>query len=330
MVVANDLARRVLESHLGHPDEEAAGEANYRCPFCATSGYSYSSHLHVNYYKGTALCHQCGYKTRNLEHLVRDATGESLTQRAAFAGNFQERVYDRLFADSRMAVEKEKVAVSLPEGFRRLVREPGHRLGQVIWNYLVHDRKRAVPPRMIRALGTGYVTSGPMRGYAIFPVHVNGELVTWTSRRVAGTGSKVRHAPGSSSSNGLFLYDFAKSVHPTRLWVVEGPFDAIALHRRFHEREAAVALFGTLLSDPQVRLIGDLGAEEVIVCLDPDAAEKAVQVAEALSRSLDSRVTIASLPDGKDPDELDDSGLAGVLADRVDFDPFAEVLAGLL
>jgi len=328
--VANELAKRVLESYLGHADGEVSGEVSYKCPFCSLSGYSWASHLHVNYQKGTALCHQCGYKTRNLEYLVRDATGESLSQRAAFSGNFLDRVYDHLFDTGTVREKKTHGGVTLPDGFRILVSKCRHRLGKVVWNYLVRERERSVPPEMIRALGTGYGTSGSMRGYAIFPVYVNGVLVTWTSRRVAGTGSKVRHAPGSSASNGLFLYDMAKSVRPTRLWVVEGPFDAIALHRRFHERESAVALFGTRLSDQQVRLIGDLGAEEIVVCLDPDAEEKAPVVAEALSRSLDSRVTIATLPEGRDPDELDDLGLAGVLSGRVECDPFAEALSGLL
>lgn len=323
MAKDRDIAEKMISSHLGNPEREAGGESDYRCPFCGPAGYTGPSHLHVNYRKGTALCHQCGYRTRSLTQLVREVTGENIAHRAAFSANFYERVYDSLFGNEE---ERKKVDVAqpvrLPEGFRPLVEKTRDRLGRVVWAYLTEERH--IPSGILRELGAGYCASGLMRGYAIFPVCINGELVMWTSRRVTGTGSKVRHTSGGKSMQALFMYDVAKRTCPTRLWLTEGPFDAISLHRRFQERESAVALFGTNLSQAQISLIGEIAAAEVIVCLDPDAADKAPSLAGALCRSLPCRVSIASPQ--KDPDELDDPTLAAVLSARVECDPFGQSL----
>ncbi|MEQ8822648.1 MAG: DNA primase [Sumerlaeia bacterium] len=114
--------------------------------------------------------------------------------------------------------------------------------------------------------------------------------------------------------------------------VVEGYFDAIACHAAGHAN--VVATLGTALGRPHGRLLRRY-TERVVMLYDGDAAgQKAVLGAgEALlAEGLDARV--ATLPPGKDPDDLvaaDGPGaLAGLVEAPRDFFAFAldEIAAG--
>ena len=83
--------------------------------------------------------------------------------------------------------------------------------------------------------------------------------------------------------------------------IVEGYMDAISLHAAGIKN--AVASMGTAFAVEQARLLKRM-APEVIFCYDSDAAGRRASVrATTIAREAGLRVRIATVPQGKDPDE---------------------------
>jgi hypothetical protein len=310
-----------LEPVIGYPDEmKPGGDHDYPCPFCIKEGRSKISHLHVNYSKGKALCHGCGWKTSNLRNLLLAVLGRvprSLIVDDGGDRDFVDHIEAVLFG-GREEKEVEVQVPKLPDGFVPLVGRPSDNVGRAVHRYLVGER--AVPFDRLVEVGAGYCLQGALRGYAVFPVHVGGQLVTYTSRRVPAirlNGPKVRHgAFGRSASTALFNYD--NCVGCRRLIIGEGPFDAFALHRRLNPRHGGLASLGTMLHKRHIRLIESLEPEEVVVCYDADAPDKATKAAMQLA-SVGLKASVMTVP--KDPDELTDEALRDCYLARTLVDP---------
>jgi DNA primase len=102
----------------------------------------------------------------------------------------------------------------------------------------------------------------------------------------------------------LFGLDLAREEINRQGYAVlmEGQFDVIAGHQ--HDVQNAVASSGTALTEQQIRLLRRF-TEDVMIVFDTDragreAAFKAIELASA----QELRTTVASLPEGKDPDEF--------------------------
>jgi hypothetical protein len=323
-----ELARKAIESAIGRPSSQAAGETDYACPFCRKAGYTKQSHLHVNYTKGVALCHQCGMAVKSLYNLVRALLGSvprSIENVLADADDFEDRILAELYPEPKD--EKKTGRVELPDSFQVLTAKPKNRIGAAVYNYLV--KERGVRYDQLSAINAGYCVSGKLGGYAIFPVYVNGEMVTWTSRKVTSLDSaKARHAFGADASRALFNYD---NAFDARIVVVgEGPFDAWAWSR-YSDRVAGVATLGTTLHKAQARLLDDLPAKEIVVCYDGDASAKAQVAAGVLYAVTSKRVSVITLAeDALDVDEMGPDEPAVHLKGRQTYDSDMSLIASLL
>lgn len=326
-----DKAKVVIDSVLGTPTIEG-GEANYVCCFCPKAGYTVPSHLHVNYRKGRALCHRCGAKYKTLRTLILALCGK--VPRSLDDLHAESDIVDAVDEILRSApsIETVRIKAELPEGFATLTPNPKDRLGRLVLDYLTGTnakrKQRGVPFEMLAEVGTGYGTEGMLRGYAIFPVHVNGELVTWTSRRVTGFGPKQRHGIfGESASIALFNYDNVRRCR--RIFIGEGPFDAFTFQGKFRPTDGGASTLGTVLHDIQARLLDETDAEELVMCYDGDAYDKALKAARRLSGVSSKRVSVMKMGD-KDPDELPRSELLAAVKSRVPYGgEMDEVLAML-
>ena len=187
----------------------------------------------------------------------------------------------------------------------------------------------------------GLVTQGKdggyrdlFRGRLIFPIRDrDGRLSGFGGRALGDAGPKYLNSPRSAvfdKSRILYAAHVAKEVTRERgVVIVEGYMDAIAAHQ--HGFTNVVASMGTALTEQQVSLVhGLLGSGEspagrrVVLALDPDAAGQEATLrsmesswkvfqARAFSRTrgatlYDRRealtLMVASLPQGKDPDEV--------------------------
>lgn len=110
--------------------------------------------------------------------------------------------------------------------------------------------------------------------------------------------------PVFRKSNNLYGYNFARKAHSDHLILVEGYMDVIALQTAGFA--GAVASLGTSLTEEQAKLIGR-SCKELTICYDSDSAgiratQRAIQVLRSACPEL--RVSVASLGEGKDPDEF--------------------------
>jgi hypothetical protein len=322
------LLKREVEKILSRPDSTLGAEHNYWCPWCREKGAR--SHLHVNYLKGFALCHECGAKSKSIAGLLRRLGGavpRSLVISNAEGQEFDDEVEATLYGTDVAEVDERK-AVQFPQHFRpfaKASKNPGRRAA------LRYLRNRGVTREQLVAIGAGYVWWGKMEGYAILPVVVNGEMTMWTSRAVPGLvgkkAPKVLHSTGGRARVSIFNYDACKRA--TRLFICEGPFDAWWMHARLAPGDGGLCLFGVNVSREKLELLAALPAKEVVVMLDGDRAGRnaEVEVAARIAGATGKIVRIAKLPDEKDPDELDDRTLRRCVRRAAVYDEMYEVEA---
>lgn len=162
---------------------------------------------------------------------------------------------------------------------------------------------RGVTPHTVRTFGLGlYTGKGLLRGRVVIPIHNDsGELIAYAGRAVDGQEPKYRFPAGFRKSLVLFNLHRALKTGAHTVIVVEGFFDAIAVHQAGHP--AVVALMGSTLSRPQADLL-TTHFDRVLLMLDGDEAGRhgAVPITSALA----GRITVVpiALDDGTQPDQL--------------------------
>ena len=145
-------------------------------------------------------------------------------------------------------------------------------------------------------------------GRLMFPIRdVKGAVIGLGGRTMDDSGPKYLNSPESSVfSKGRVLYGLFEGVtvvrKERRACLMEGYMDVISAHQ--HGLKIACATLGTALTQEHVELIKRF-VDKAIIVFDADKAGQsaAVRGAEmALAGGLDVRV--ASVPQGKDPDEF--------------------------
>ena len=164
-----------------------------------------------------------------------------------------------------------------------------------------------------------YCTRGPYRGRIIFPITMNGKLVSWTGRSVypgvpryksLTTKPEKAQAEGVELAIGavnhyLLWYDDLEDVDADTIYVVEGPFDALkvtVLGAAYGI--VATCLFTSAPTPEQVELLNILlpRFKHQRIMLDRDMFPTALRIASQFPGLL---VKPQLLPKGvKDPGEL--------------------------
>lgn len=165
------------------------------------------------------------------------------------------------------------------------------------------------------------------------PIQMNGGILGFGARVTPNNDSQAKFINTSETAafkkrEVLFAYNKAKSaIRETKTAViVEGYFDAITLHQEGITNVVACA--GTAVTKEQIRALKQAGAEKIILALDGDTAgEKASVLIATQLKEVD--LYIASLPEGKDPDELvlEDKGYLLAILDNAE--PFISYLISI-
>ncbi|MGH9371237.1 MAG: toprim domain-containing protein [Vicinamibacterales bacterium] len=162
---------------------------------------------------------------------------------------------------------------------------------------------RRLAAETIRTFGVGfYGGRGFLRGRIVIPIQDEcGELVAYAGRAIDGQEPKYRFPRGFRKSVVLFnLHRVLKTAARTVI-VVEGFFDAFAVHQAGFP--AVVALMGSTLSRPQADLL-TTHFDQVLLMLDGDDAGR--HGAAAIASTLAGRIEVVPilLDDGMQPDQL--------------------------
>ncbi|MGB2926435.1 MAG: DNA primase, partial [Limnothrix sp.] len=163
-----------------------------------------------------------------------------------------------------------------------------------------------------RQSGSGHYDQ--FRDRLMIPIHdAQGRAIAFGSRTLTGEEPKYLNSPETplfSKSFTLFALDKAKTAiaKQDQAIVVEGYFDAIALHAAGFEQ--AVASLGTAFTQGQVKqLLRYTDSKQIIFNFDADkagikATQRALTEIEPLIYSGQAQARVLNLPGGKDADEF--------------------------
>lgn len=183
-------------------------------------------------------------------------------------------------------------------------------------------RERGLSPEIIDLFGLGFFAGekGSMVGRVCIPIHnVSGELVAYAGRWALALeelpeGEEKYKLPLGFHKR-LEFFNLHRVKHCKHLVVVEGFFAAMRLHSL---RVPSVALMGSSISEEQVALLREHcpALRFVTVLLDGDEAgvEGGDKVTAALAKHW--FVRIVALPDGNQPDMVDQGELERLLGRR--------------
>lgn len=264
LLVENGVPFHEGDRHTRH------GWLNMKCPRCQKDPY-----LGYNLAGRYTTCWSCGYVP--LWEVVQSITG--LSGRECFA-----------------------IIEGLPQNFLPEVRHTGklveprglEDLGFFHTRYL---ESRGFDPVTIHKLwgvrGLG-VLAGKLKWRLYIPVHLNGEVVSWTTRAVGNREPRYWSAKDSESAvpieNLLYGVDHARNS----CVVVEGPADVWAVG------PGAVATLGLRTSPAQLERLSRFAARYVCFDREPEAQRRARQLCGLLSVH-DGKTANVELFSGKDP-----------------------------
>ncbi|HKN85530.1 MAG TPA: DNA primase [Nitrospiraceae bacterium] len=203
----------------------------------------------------------------------------------------------------RSTIENFGLGVSLAtwDGLIRALLQEHYSIAEIASSGLVVTKEQSGRPATD---ASGYYDR--FRGRLMFPITDLRKRVIGFGGRVMGEGEpKYLNSPETplfSKGRTLYAFDRARDAagRDSRLVIVEGYFDAIALHQAGITNVAAT--LGTALTPDHLTIIRRF-AQKVVLLFDPDPAG-----VRAALRTLDLfvgsglGVTVISLPDGHDPD----------------------------
>lgn len=146
------------------------------------------------------------------------------------------------------------------------------------------------------------------RDRSMFPIiNIRGNVIGFSGRRRTEDKTVAKYVntgdtPVYNKSQNLFALNLAKSHCAEQIILVEGNFDAVALHQAGFKN--TVAPLGTAFTREQAQILSRY-TKEVILCFDSDlAGENAIEKAFATLKDTGLSVKVLKLPVGKDPDEF--------------------------
>lgn len=258
------------------------GEYRTVCPFCGNEKRKFYFWFSIYAFK----CYHCGVKG-NLRWFFRQLhEGVSGLE------------YDSKDIDYVQEVS-DKTPVKLPDDFKSFNKSTDTDLAGSYLSYLLG---RGISTKTIFSLGLGYSPS--LSHYIIVPIRdMLGKQVYYTSilTRRDLNKEKTYHPTfgASSTSKSDVLFNINQVARSNDLWIVEGPMDAMSF---MELRLPVVALLGKTLSDRQAKIIKTAKFTTINVCLDSDALEFTMEVADKV-RPLCKNVNVCVLKQGLDPNE---------------------------
>jgi len=289
------------------------GCVNIKCPFCGEADRS--SHLGINLSTGMWAC------WRNVEHrggsphrLLMKLLGCSYEAIQALLVDTSDlrTIADRLTVEEKDNDEEstEDTHTEYEPGIVPLSDKPIHGKDKPIhgrfFEYLTQrgfDYPHIYPMTSLYDLHCALI--GQFKNRIIFPIHVNDRLIGYTGRCV--DGGRLRYLSSGPAIKRHLLWHDLLLQGGRRLWVVEGPFDALKIDyisRRIGLPDRATCLFNVNPTESQLDELCEMAGrfDSVSLLFDRSALHEALLVQKML---FPTHIGVSTLPDGvDDPGEL--------------------------
>ena len=283
----NDALVELLESLLGdhglhYPNR---GQISFNCPVCDDGRNKHN--LEVNYIENVFKCWSCGDS---------ENTHGSLTKLFNKYGNKkQKKLYQVFKPETVVKREKKKKTLKLPTGYT-LFKDSStvYPVRKQALNYLYN---RGISDYMIEKYQIGFCDKGDHAGRIVIPSYDSKGELNYYIARSWNPSSKAKYKnPEAEKDKIIFwenLIDWNKDI-----FLVEGAFDGIFL-------DNAIPMLGKHMSELLFNTIYKKANKDIIICLDSDAWENALNLYHELSGgTLWGRIKLIKLPDEKDIADL--------------------------
>lgn len=254
------------------------------CPSCGAHKYG------VNLTLNRTNCFRCGYNPQPIQ-VVMDLENID-TKLLAF--KYIKGLDGVEYYKAPIEVRELKESTSLPDNYKNIKR------GKSIYskkarNYL---RKRGFDINELSEKGFGYCTKGKYWGYIIIPFYHQGKLIYFNAREFMGKGSKFNNPLVEDFGLGksMLMYNTDALYLYKKCYIFESVTNCLTVG------EEAVAIGGKKLSRYQLNTIIKAPCEKIVIGLDMDGFNDAIEVALKLYQH--KKVKIMKFSDSRDINDL--------------------------
>lgn len=299
-----EMLLNILEDKGFNVNEAAGGmELVISCPLC----WDERQRLYISAENGLWICHRCeakGHLRRLLINVCEMTPNEAFPWEKKILQGLKLRKWPLV---SRPAAP---ATVTMPSECLQADQPQSVRLAESYFE------SRGLKRVWVGSLRVGTCLTGFFHHRVIVPVITQGQLRTFVARTwLEDEKKKVLMPKGSQAERALFGYDelFTERAHWSNLIVVEGVFDAIRMWEIGYRE--TVATLGAHITELQRVLMRRLKPDRVILLRDGDKAGREAALKEARELAADFLpVSIAHLPDGTDPGNVEPAVLRAALA----------------
>lgn len=284
-----DILEGLFGEHRKHNEE--TGQAAFDCPACSeekglTNGDG-KGNLEINYNRSMFRCWSC--------YEVNDMHGPIMKLLKRY-GN-KKTIHDYLLVkpDANTAVGKEhvEIVVELPEGYKRLsdCTDKDYKSNQA--KQYLYDR--GITDEIIDYYDIGYTYIGKYFNRIIIPSYdSDGILNYFIARWFAKEYTKLKYLNPLVEKQEIIFNEWRINLDAT-IYLVEGATDHIVTPN-------SIPLLGKFISDVLLDLLQDYATGLIVIVLDDDAWEDAVNLYRKLDfGKLKDRIRIVKCPKDHDP-----------------------------
>jgi DNA primase len=290
------LLVNILESFLGEARKhnEDTGQIAFDCPACsAEKGLvdgDGKGNLEINYHMNKFKCWSC-HETNHMHGPVM-----KLLKRYATPKNTRDYLLVKPDAEFITDRERERVLLTLPEGYKRLsdCTEKDYK-SNIALNYL---RTRGITDDIIDEFDIGYTYRGKFFNRIIIPSYDSeGELNYFIARWFDKEYTKLKYLNPDAEKQEIIFNEGRLNLDAT-VYLVEGATDHIVTPN-------SIPLLGKILSNNLLELLHDKAAGFIVIVLDDDAWEDAKSLYKQLNfGNLRGRIKLVRPPEGYDPSKI--------------------------
>lgn len=254
------------------------------CPSCGE--HKFGIHIPTD----RSNCFKCGFNLKPLKLIMKIEKIERYQELYQIINNLTGiKYYEEVIENN-----EPKKELILPEGYRN-IRNGDSRLAKAARNYL---KKRGFNINELSLAGFGYGSVGKYFGYIIMPYFQNNKLIYFTTRLYIGSGPKFNNPPAEDYGVGKNSIIYNRDA----LYMYDRIFLAESITNSRTIGDNAIGIGGKVLSTIQFQEIIKSPCKKVVIGLDRDAIQYAIDIAFSL---IDyKKVKIMVMPHDKDINDV--------------------------